>query len=48
MVRKPEKIEVHEASIAAARFGYTHAAPTAAAEARRVAEVKAGARKDQQ
>jgi hypothetical protein len=42
---KAEKVEVYKARIAGGRFGYTHATSTAPAEARRVAEVKAGTRK---
>jgi len=41
---KVERVEVYQAKIAGARFAYIHAAPTAAAEAHRVAAVKAGTR----
>jgi uncharacterized protein DUF748 len=39
------RVEVYQATIAGARFAYTHAIPTAAAEAHRVAAVKAGTQK---
>ncbi len=39
---KAKRVEVYDARIVGGRFGYTHTAPTAVAEARRVAEVKAG------
>jgi hypothetical protein len=42
---KVESVEVYQAKVAGGRFGYTHATPTAAAEARRVAAVKAGTQK---
>jgi hypothetical protein len=42
---KVERVEVYQAKIAGARFAYIHAAPTAAAEADRVAAVKAGTQK---
>jgi hypothetical protein len=38
-------VDVHEVRIAGARFGYTHSSPTAAVEARRVAEVREGTKK---
>ena len=40
-----KKMDVHEVRIAGARFGYIHSSPTAAVEARRVAEVKEGTKK---
>ena len=40
-----KRVDVHEVRIGDARFGYTHSSPTAAVEARRVAEVKAGTKK---
>ena len=42
---KTQKVEVYSAKIAGARFAYTHAGPTAAAEARRVVVVKAKTQK---
>jgi uncharacterized protein DUF748 len=42
---KTRRVEVNKVRIAGGRFGYTHAIPTAAAEARRVDEVKAGTQK---
>lgn len=40
-----KRVDVHEVRIAGARFGYIHSSPTAAVEARRVAEVKEGTKK---
>jgi len=42
---KADKVEVYEARIAGGRFEYSHTTPTAAAETRRVAAVKAGTQK---
>ncbi|HLI93413.1 MAG TPA: DUF748 domain-containing protein, partial [Puia sp.] len=40
-----KRVDVREVRIAGARFGYVHSSPTAAVEARRVAEVKEGTKK---